>query len=144
MDGHDGGCLWSYCRLDFCGVEVAGGGINVYKYWSDAVPPQGVGSGNEAVGSSDYLAGYAESLKGRDEGESAVSEHADIFHAEVLAQGLFKLLMVVAVVGNPLAVPDVAQVGYELVERGKEGGGYGDLRIHINYSVVLVYRLTGS
>lgn len=128
MHGHDGGGAGGDGGLYLIGVEVAGDGINIHKDRFDAIPPDGVGGGYEAVGGGDDLARDAERLQGGDERQGAIREEADIGHAEVFGQGFFQLLVVVAVVGNPLALPDIGQQLLEFLQRGKQGGCDGDER----------------
>ena len=126
MHGHDGGGFWGDGGFNLGGVETAGGGVDVDEDGADAVPPEGVGGGHETIGGGDHFAGDAEGLQGGDEGEGAVGEEGEEGHAEVGGEGGFEAVMVFAVVGDPLAVPDVAEEGLELVKVGEEGGGHSN------------------
>ena len=101
-------------------VEVARLGVDVHEHGLDAVPPQGVGRGHEAERRGDHLARDAQGLQGRDERQGAVGEQADERHAEVLAQGAFQFLVVVPVVGDPPALPNVFQIDVQFIQRGQQ------------------------
>ena len=122
VHGHDGrrarrdGCLY------LVRVEVARLGVDVHEHGLDAVPPQSVRRGHEAVGRGDDLARDAQGLQGAHQRERAVGEQADVGNFQVLAQGALQLPVVVTVVGEPLAVPDVPEHGHELLQRGEKGG----------------------
>ena len=121
MHGHDGGGARGDGRLYLVGVEVARDGVDIHEDGFDTIPPDGVGGGHEAVGGGDDLACDAESLQSGDEWQGAIREEADVGHAEVVSQSFFQLLVVVAVVGNPLALPDISQQLLEFLQRGKQG-----------------------
>lgn len=132
MHGHDGGGLRSDGGFYLIRVEVAGDGVDIHKDGLDAIPPEGMGGGHEAVGSGDDLARDTQGLQGSDERQGAVREQADVGHAEVIGQGLFQLLVVVAVVGNPFALPDIGQQLLEFLQRGEKRRGDGDGGRHID------------
>ena len=121
VDGHDGGGARRDGSLDAVGVDATRGHVDVDEHGLDAVPPQGVGGGNEAVGGGDDLAADVEGLKGGDERQRAVGKHADVRHLEVLTQGCLEAAMEFAVVGHPLAVPNLLEHLVILVEVGQEG-----------------------
>ncbi len=120
MDGHDGCGARRDGRLDSVGINAARRRVNINEHGLDAVPPQRVGRCHEAVGRGDDLAADVQRLQGGDQRQRAISKHADVGHLEVLAQGGFKPLVELAVVGHPLAVPDLAQHLVELVEVGQQ------------------------
>ena len=121
MDGHDGGGARRDGGLDAVGVDATRGHVDVDEYGLDTVPPQRVGGGNEAVGSGDDLATDVEGLKGGDERQGAVGEQADVGHLEVLTQRSLEAAMEFAVVGHPLAVPNLLEHLVILVEVGQQG-----------------------
>ena len=106
VHGHDGSGLGRDGGLDAVGVDAAGGGIDVDKHGPDAVPPDGVGGGDKAIGRGDDFAADAQCLQGGDQRQRAIGEQADVGYLEILAQGLLKPLVKAAVIGDPLAVPD--------------------------------------
>lgn len=126
VDGHDGGGLGGDGGFDAPGVEPAVGGVDVYEDGLDAVPPQGVGGGDEAVGGGDDFSGNAEGLEGGDEREGAVGEEGEVGHFEVGGELLLEPAVELAVVGDPFAFPDLFEQLVELVEVGEQGGGDGD------------------
>ena len=126
VDGHDGGGARRDGGLDAVGVDATRGHIDVDEYGLDAVPPQRVGGGNEAEGSGDDLAADVEGLKGGYERQRAVGEQADVGHLEVLTQGCLEAAMEFAVVGHPLAVPNLLEHLVILVEVGQQGRRYRD------------------
>lgn len=115
MDGQDGRGARRDGRLDFLGVEVARRRVHVDKDGLDAVPPQRVCGGHETVRRRDDLARDVQGLQGANQGERAVCEEADVGHAEVVGQRAFQLLVVVAVVRQPAALPDVFEIRDELL-----------------------------
>ena len=132
VDGHDGGGARRDGRLDTVGVDAAGGGVDIYEHGLDAVPPDGVRRRHKAVRCGDDLAADVQRLQCRDERQGAIGEQADVGHLEVLAQGSLEALVEVAVVGDPLAVPNLAQHRMEVVKVGQQRRGDGDdvLSIH--------------
>lgn len=88
-----------------------------------------MGGGDEAEGGGYHLTGDAQGLKGRYQRQCAVCEEADVGHFKVLAQGGLQFLVVMSVVGYPLAGPDVPQVCVEFVQVRKERGRDGDLSV---------------
>ncbi len=121
---HDRRCLGRYRRLDLIGVEAAVCRVNVHEHRLDAVPPQGVCRGHEAVGGRYHLACDAKGLECGYERERAVGEQAYVRHLEVFGKLFFKLSVELPVVGYPLAVPDLLQEPLELVEARQERGSY--------------------
>lgn len=116
MHGHYGRGLRRYGSLYLVGVDVACTRVDVNEHGLDAVPPKGVGCGNEAVRSCDYLARYAQCLQGRDERQRAVGEKADVGHFQVCGKFLFKLFVELSVVGYPLARPYLFEHFVKVVE----------------------------
>ena len=105
VHGHDGGRAGSDGGLDKVGIDVACLRIDVNEDRSDAVPPDGVGGGNEAERGGDDFSRHAQSLQRRDKRQRAVGEKTDIGNFQVLAQRGLQLLVHGAVVGEPLALP---------------------------------------
>lgn len=113
---HDGRGLRRYGSLNLVGIHAAVRGVDVHEHGLYAVPPDRVGGGDEAERRGDDLAGYPERLQRGDERQGAVGEEADIRDLEVFAEGLLKFLVVVPVVGDPLARPDVPEVSVEFLK----------------------------
>ena len=88
-----------------------------------------MGRRNEAERSGDDLARDAQGLQRRYQRQGAVGEQADVGNLEVLAQSCLKFFMIVSVVGDPFAGPDVPQVRVELVQVRKERGRHGYLSV---------------
>lgn len=82
-----------------------------------------MGCGNERVRCGDDFAGNAQGLQGGDQGQRAICKQADVFGTQVVAQLLFKLLVKRADVGEDFIVPDLLQVGGELLDGGQVGLG---------------------
>ena len=129
VHGHDGGCFRCYRCLDAVRVDAAVGRVDVHEHRLDAVPPQRVGRRHEAERSGDDLAGDAQSLQGCYQRQGAVGEKADVGNLQVLAQSRLKFLVIVSVVGDPFAGPDVPKVRVELVQVRKERGRHGYLSV---------------
>ena len=126
VHGHDGRCARRDGSLDTIGIDAARRRVDIDKYGLNAVPPNGMGGGNKAVGCGDDLATDVKRLQRRDEWQSAVGEQADVGHLEVVTQRLFQPLVERAVIGNPLAVPYLAEHLVELVEVGQQRGCYSN------------------
>ena len=117
---HDGRGLRRDCRLYFVGIHAAVGRVDVHEHWLDAVPPYRVRGRDEAERGRDDLPGYPERLKRRDERQGAVGEEADIRNLEISAEGLLQFPVVVSVVSDPLAGPDVPEVFIQFVKVRQE------------------------
>lgn len=89
MHRHDGCGLGSDGRFYLVRVYVPGCRVYVHKHGLDAVPPEGVGCGNETVGSRDDFSCDAQRLQCRDEGERSVCEEADEGNFQILCKFLF-------------------------------------------------------
>ena len=121
VDGHDSGGLRGDGGLYLIWVETAGALLDIDEDGLDAVPPEGMGGGDEAIGGGDDLAGDAQGLQGCDQGKGAVGEQAELGYLEVVSEGSLQLLVEGAVVGDPLLVPYLLEEFVELVEVGEEG-----------------------
>ena len=126
VDGHDGSGARRDGCLDAVGVDVTCCHIDVDEHGLNAVPPQRVGRCHEAVGRGDDLAADVEGLKGGNERQSSIGEHADVGHLEVLAQGCLETAVEITVVSHPLAVPNLAEHLVILIEVRQEGRRYRD------------------
>ena len=139
MHGHDGRGLGGDGSLYLVRVKVARFRVDVHKHRLDAVPPQGMGGGHKAVRGGNDFARNAQHLQSAHQRQRAVGEQADIGDFQILAQGFLQLLVVMAVIGQPLAVPDIPQVRQEIIQ-GREQG-----RSNRNYVLfhvtVLIYVL---
>ena len=129
MHRHDGRGPGGDGRLDAVGVDAAVRRVDVHEHGLDAVPPDRVGGGHEAERGGYHLTGYAQGLEGCYQRQCAVGEEADEGNLKVLAQGGLQFLVVMPVVGYPLARPDVPQVCVEFVQVRKERGRDGDLNV---------------
>ena len=123
MHGHDCRGVGRNGSLDFFGVNVARFFFYIYEYGLKAVPPNRVCCCHKTVGGGNYFACDAHGLQSRNQRQGAVGEQAKIFDAEVFRQGLFKFLVVVPVVGEPLAVPNVLKHRDIIIQRRKKRGG---------------------
>ena len=126
---HDGRGPGGDGRLDAVGVDAAVRRVDVHEHGLDAVPPDRVSSGDEAERGGYHLAGDAQGLEGCYQRQRAVGEETDVGHFKVLAQSSLQLLMVMSVVGYPLAGPDVPQICVKFLQIRKKRGGYGDLSV---------------
>ena len=134
---HDGRGPGGDGRLDAVGVDAAVRRVDVHEHGLDAVPPDRVGCGYEAERGGYHLAGYSQGLEGRYQRQRAVGEEADVGHLKVLAQGGLQFLVVMSVVGYPLAGPDIPQVCVEFVQLRKERGRDGYLSVvHLLFLVL--------
>lgn len=91
---------------------------------------------HETVGGGDDLAlGDTQRLQCRNQRQGAVGKEGDILHPQILRQCTLQLLVVVAIVGNPLAIPDILEQGVVLLQVGEEGGGdgYDFIVVHIHF-----------
>ena len=126
---HDGRGTRSYRCLDAVRVDAAVRRVDVHEHRLDAVPPQRVGRRHEAERGRYDLARDAQRLQRRYQRQGAVGEKADVGNLQVLAQGCLKFLVIVSVVGDPFAGPDVPEVRVELVQVRKERGRHGYLSV---------------
>ncbi|MDT4842844.1 hypothetical protein FQZ97_767590 [compost metagenome] len=124
MHRHDRRRLRRDERLDARRIEIQGARVDVCEDGLDAVPQQRVRSGHERIRRGDDLARDAHRLECRDQRDRAVGEERDVLHAQVLAQRLLQLLVERPTVGEDLVVPDLLQVGQELVQRWQVGLGH--------------------
>ena len=121
MHGHDGRGARRDGSLDSVRVDASRCRVDVHKHGLDAVPPQRVGRRHKAVGRSDDLTGDIHSLQSRDEGDGAVSKDADVGDLQVVTQSGLESLMKLAIVSDPLVVPDLFQHLVELSKVGEQG-----------------------
>ena len=126
MHRHDGRCARSDGRLDAIGVDAARRRVDIDKHGLDAIPPDGMGGGYKTIGGGDDLAADVERLQRRDEWQCAVGEQADVGHFEVVTQRLFQAFVERAVIGDPLAVPNLTEHLVELVKVGQQGACYSN------------------
>jgi len=121
VHGQDGRRARRDGRLDAVGVDATRGRVDVDKHGPDAVPPQRVGRGHKAVGRGDDLTADVQRLQRGDQRQRAVGEQADIGHLKVLTQRGLEAAVKLAVVGHPLAVPDLLEQFGELAQVGHQG-----------------------
>lgn len=67
-----------------------------------------------------------ESLQRRNKGKRAVCKEGEVGNPEVFSQRCLQELVVVTIVREPLALPNVLQKLRELLQRREQGRGYGD------------------
>ena len=124
VHGHDGNSLGGDGLLYLLGVEVAGLGVYVREHRLQPVPPDAVGSGNEAVRSGDHFTpADVKGLEGRDQRDRAVGEKTDIWNLQVLGQCAFKPLVIFSEVGHPMPGPDALHHPVEFVKVREQGRG---------------------
>lgn len=126
MHGHDCRGVGRNGGLDFFGVNVACFFFYIYEYGLKAVPPDRVCCRHKTVRGGDDFARDAHGLQCGNQRQGAVGEQAKVFDAEVFRQGLFKFLVVVPVVGEPLAVPNILEHRDKVVKIWQQGRGDGN------------------
>lgn len=119
MHGHDCRGVGRNGGLDLFGVYVARFFFYIYEYGLQAVPPNRVRCRHKTVRGGNYFARNAHGLQSRNQRQGAVGEQAKVFDAEVFRQGFFQFLVVVPVVGEPLAVPNVLEHRDKVVKIGQ-------------------------
>lgn len=127
VDGHYGRGLRGDGGLYPFRVEVAGFWVDVDEDGLAAVPPDAVGGGDKGVRRGDDLAGDAQRLEGGEQRQGAVGEEGDERDLEVLRQLLLQLAVELAVIGYPLALPDLVAHGLEVFFLGEQRAGDGYL-----------------
>ena len=140
VNGHDRRCARGDGRLDAIRIDAARCRVDIYKYRLDAIPPNGMGGGDKAVRRGNDLATDVKRLQRRNEWQSTIGEQADVRHLEVVTQCLFQPFVERAVIGNPLAVPNLAEHLVELVEVGQQRGSYSDQIIIHRYRQLEIKR----
>ncbi len=141
MDGHNRRSMGRNSRLYLIGIHIARLGVNIHKNGFDTIPPQSMCGGNKRIGRGYHLTRNAQGLESRDEGKGAVGKYGDIVHTEIAGKRLLQLFVERAIVGNPFAVPNLLQVGDELIQRRKKRGGNGNWSRH-NADIYNKYTLT--
>ncbi|MNQ83138.1 hypothetical protein D3C85_982100 [compost metagenome] len=115
-----GGGLGRDGRFDLGGIEVQGLRVDVDEDRLDSVPQQRMGRGHEGIWRGDDLTGDAQRLQRRNQGQGAIGEQRDMFHAKVLAQRTFQCLVHAAAIGEYPALPDLLEVGNEVLQGWKQ------------------------
>ena len=117
---HDGGGLRRDGGFDLVGIEVERNRVDIHKYRLDTIPQQRVGGSHEGIRCSDDFARDAQGLQGGNKREGAIGEKRNVFDTQVVTKRLFKLLVKRAAIGQPLALPDLLQVGNEFFQWGQQ------------------------
>lgn len=107
---HDGGRFRRNRLFNLLRVEIARRGVHVHEHRSEPVPPDGVRRCDETVRCCYDFARDAHGLERCNQRKRSVCEQADVFHAEIFGKRLFQFLVVMPVIGKPLAVPDVLEI----------------------------------
>ena len=139
---HDGRGVRGNRRFDFFRVDVAGLFVDIDKDGLEAVPPDGMRRRDKTIRCSNHFAGDSHGLEGRDERQRAVREKADILDSEIFSERLFEFLVVVPVVREPFAVPDILEHRDEFVKGREERRGDGNQFIF--HDEILLLSLSGS
>lgn len=113
---HDGRSAQGDGCFDTFWIDIACAWVDIDKDGLDAIPPQRVGGGYKAIWCGDNLTGDVQCLKGGDERKGAIGKKRHVGHLEIVAQSLLQRTMEGAVVGDPFAIPYLAQQRGELVE----------------------------
>lgn len=120
---HDGHGLIRDGLLDLLRIHAASILLNIHEDRLQFIPVDRVTGSHETIGSSDDLTlRNAQRLQSGDQRQGAVGKETDILHPQILRQRLLQLLMIVAVIGNPFAAPDVLEKGVILLQIGEERG----------------------
>ncbi|EJW89466.1 hypothetical protein EVA_22429 [gut metagenome] len=114
--GHDGCRVRSNCSFNLVGVDIAGGRIDVYKYWFATVPPDAVGGSHKAIGCCDDFSSDAQCLQGCQQRKGSVGEETYIGNSQIFCEFFFQLLVEIAIVGDPFAVPNLLENLVKFVE----------------------------
>jgi hypothetical protein len=126
MHRQDGSGLRRDGRLNLRRVEVEGAGIHVDKHRLDPVPQQRMGGRNKRIRRGNHLARDSQCLQSSYQGNRGVGKNADVFDAQIRTQGIFKLVVKRAAVGQHLVGPDLLQIRHELFQWRKVGLGHID------------------
>ena len=124
VNRHNGRGLRRDGRLNLLRVKVARPRVDVNEYRLASGPPDGVGSGHEAVRSRDDLPSDSQCLKGGKKRKRTISKEAYLVYAQIALQRSFKLFVEVTVVGNPPRVPDLFKQFVEFVKIGEQRTSY--------------------
>ncbi|MOA46255.1 hypothetical protein D3C78_1687460 [compost metagenome] len=82
-----------------------------------------MGGRDEGVRRGDDLARHAQCLQRRQQGNGAVVEERDVLDTEVVGKSSFQFLVHRPAIGEDLVLPDVLQIGEELIQRRQIGLG---------------------
>ena len=123
VDGQDGDGAVGDQRLDLRGVEGVGHGVDVAEDRRAAAADDGVGRGGEGEGRGDDLPAQLQRLQDGLKRKMAVGEQTHMGHAEIILQRALESLVLLAHVGQPMAVPDAADLRAVLVKLRERGAG---------------------
>ena len=104
---HDCRCLGSNSCLYLIYVDIASFRIDVHKHGLDTVPPQRMCRCNETVRRCNHFARDAQSLQSTHQRQSSICKQANVWHFQILAQSPLQFLMVMPVICNPFARPNI-------------------------------------
>ena len=107
---HDGDGLIGDEGFELADIDGIVGRVDVAEHGGAAAADDRVRGGGKGERRGDYLALEFHSLDDIFKREVAVREQGDILHAEVLLQLRFEPLVLFAHVGEPMAVPDAADL----------------------------------
>ena len=109
VHGHNRCRVGGDCRFNLFGIDVSGFFFYVNEHRFESVPPDGVGRSDKTIRRGNDFSGNFHRLQCCNERKSSVSKQADVLDAQIVCQGLLESLVVVAVVCEPLAFPDVLE-----------------------------------
>ena len=123
VDGQDRDRFLGDERFDLSGVDGIAHGVDVAEDRRAAAAHDGVRGGGEGVGRGDDLTVQIHGLDDILQREVPVGEQRHVIDAEILTQFFFKLLVLFAHVGQPVAVPDAADLAAVFLKSGEGGAG---------------------
>ena len=110
MHGHDGDGLIGDKRLELADVDGIVGRVNVAEHRCAAAADDRVRGGGKGERRGDDLALELHGLDDIFKREVAIREQSDIWHTEVLLQLRFEPLVLFTHIGEPMAVPNAADL----------------------------------
>ena len=113
---HNSRCVWRYSCLNSIWINSAIGWVNIHEDRFATIPPYGMGCCNKTVWCRDDFTSNTQCLQCGQQWQGTISEKTDIRHLQVFAQSRLQLLMETAVIGNPLAVPNLLQESMKLIQ----------------------------
>ncbi len=110
MHGHDGDGLIGDEGFELADIDGIVGRVDVAEHGGAAAADDRMRGGGKGEGRGDYLALELHGFDDIFEREVAIREQGDIGHTEVLLQLRFEPLVLFAHIGEPMAVPDAADL----------------------------------
>ena len=120
MHRHYRRCPWRNGSLNLVWIHIACSRVNVNKHWLATVPPDTMRGCHEAIRCRYHLASDTERLQSCHQRQSAIGEEAHVWYLQVLGESSLQLLVVTAIIGYPLAVPNLLQLRREVVKIRKK------------------------